>query len=353
MPHPCVTSRLVTQCRKKAKISSPRFACFGPLCMPKRRSSTHAEFDHQDMSVWSRVKKGRTSAAAAPGPLLPPTSPPAVAVAEAGHREDMRRISNKIEEIVGLIVDKTKEIGVVGRLIIAETNLAKQTELKAQQAELETQQAELETQQAELEAQQVPVTVLSDEMPSLESLVALFAPEIAFYNLDTSENAAVPSDFRFYRAERPAAKLILNALPLRIENKVISKLVYAPSGFGKTSTAFDVGREVFTMYCACTPIRVGEATHTKSGEECNTSFPLYRERVSLETGNMYVAGEISKHMATAVRLSASYIVSHVFILYVFLTVFPQATPYQFLRYQLSAVGASHVAAAFENWRKSH
>ena len=164
--------------------------------------------------------------------------------------------------------------------------------------------------------------------------------------LDPNENALVPDDFRFYRAERPAAKIILDGLPLRSSGKVSSKLVYVPSGFGKTSTGFAVGREVFAFYLACTPGRTGEATSTKSGEDFNTSFPNYMQRVDQELGQGFVSADTQKYTNIALRLSSAYILSHVFVLHLFLGTFPGATPYQFLRFQISAIGASLVAAVF-------
>ena len=137
---------------------------------------------------------------------------------------------------------------------------------------------------------------------------------------------------RFYPAHRPAAKKILEKLEILTDpNDVTEMMLIAVSGAGKTSTIFQVARDVFTIYIPCTPGAVYQQ-ETRHARDKSGSFVFLENAV-----NRTVPGKKSSEEKTAEakRLSIVFFVANLFSLFLFLKKFPSASPIQFLLFQLT------------------
>ena len=185
------------------------------------------------------------------------------------------------------------------------------------------------------------------DVPSIESMVAQFTPVFATYQLYVDANPLVPIDFRFYPAERPAARNVFELLPLRETETISTTLVIVPSGFGKTSAAFEVGRNFFTLYMLCTPSEMGEA-RPYSGNNYNSSFAdfLVALQQSLGAKPHNTVPQRTACTNEARNIASAYVSAHVFVLYLFMRTFPAATPYQFMRFQITELNPALICGVF-------
>jgi hypothetical protein len=189
--------------------------------------------------------------------------------------------------------------------------------------------------------------VLTDFPPSLEVLRAEFIPLLASVFLTSPAPKSVPTDMRFYPAHRPAAVEIVDRLPEKSTGSIDVMMLIAVSGSGKTSAIFSAGVQMFTMYMACTP-QMTEVLSGKTTEDYSTAFSTFEGAVdrALMSAEFRTDRGKQKNTQVAIRLAGLFIAAHLLTLYLFLAKFEDATPFQFLQYQLTALGQSFVAHVF-------
>ena len=124
---------------------------------------------------------------------------------------------------------------------------------------------------------------------------------------------------RFFPANRPAADTILAKLrKLTNVNHVTEMMLIAVSGAGKTSTIFQVARDIFTIYIPCTPNAVYEEQNGRLGRDNSGCFVLLENAVNKTVPKQESAFEKS---AEAKRLSTIFFVANLFSLFLFLKCF--------------------------------
>ena len=145
------------------------------------------------------------------------------------------------------------------------------------------------------------------------------------------------ADMRLFPRERPAAKMVGNLIE-EAKGQVGCYLFPAVSGSGKTSAVFELARKYFVLYFGC-PLRRTD------------SSPKPKSDVSILE---FLAREVKKRNKSedtdeARRICAALLVSHLYLLYHFLTLYPDGTPFQFLMCQLNTDhGLPVVKKAFES-----
>ena len=140
-------------------------------------------------------------------------------------------------------------------------------------------------------------------------------------------------DMRFHVADRPVAKKLLQAL--RSTRTSINRMLIAVSGAGKTSCMFQVAREVFMVYIPCT-----------TRQDANNFVMDARHR----TGSFVFLDDAVKQLkATTVDptvgaklKSMQFLVANFYVLWVFLTKYPGATPIQCLSFQMLVGGGRQI-----------
>ena len=153
-------------------------------------------------------------------------------------------------------------------------------------------------------------------------------------------------DMRLYPAERPAAQNILKELK-RVGRTVGKNMILAAvSGSGKTSVAFDLGGNLFTIYIVCMPAAPDiEKRHSKHDV---STFPSFENEVERRVADRTASRRQKTEEAR--RIATVFLASHLFALYHFLSLHPDGTPFQFLCFQLSRDGAAIVEKTFNNIR---
>ena len=226
-----------------------------------------------------------------------------------------------------------------------QVNIARTQAALAQREAILLNQARIKALEAK-----IAETVLRKDVPSLEELEAIHLPSFRF--IVVNDNVFPPlgpddaPDLRFLQACRPPAEKLatrLRTLPFSVCHR--EKWI-AVSGCGKTSAIFQVGREFYTMYIPCIPKALVDAnTQVRTLRETSGTFVILENAILQET-----ARNFRRHPNDdAKRLSAVFIVSHFFILLLFLTKFPTATPIEYLYFQLSeAVGQDCVKIIFDH-----
>ena len=120
----------------------------------------------------------------------------------------------------------------------------------------------------------------------------------------------------------------------------------AVSGSGKTSAIFQVGREFYTIYIPCIPKDFVHANNeTRTEREKSGTFVFLEQTIEQEKAKNFNRSSREK-TDEAKRISAVFIVSHFLV---FLTKFPNATPIEFLYFQLSKLaGQDCVKVIFDH-----
>jgi len=203
-----------------------------------------------------------------------------------------------------------------------------------------------------------------DVAPDLGSLMGELVPRIAELRRSTPQPEAVPDDMRFYPAPRPATAALLARIPARADTKPppsVTMLV-AVSGAGKTSSIFGAAAVVFTVYITCASWVVKDRLSLTVEEDYSTAFSKFRDVTSLRTRGVPRRGEraadeperaraLNENTLEGMRLSTAFVLAHLVTLLAFLRAFPDATPYQFIRFQCSADGQERIDAAFGKLEK--
>ena len=196
---------------------------------------------------------------------------------------------------------------------------------------------------------------LVNEPPSLDELYSIELPN-TFQLKDFDENQFPPigpdekPDLRFLSAKRPEAEKFSERLA-KLEPGVIARETWiAVSGSGKTSAIFEIARKFFTIYIPCIPEgAIKQEDKSRTEREKSGSFATLQQAVK---ESVYQLKDNSREKTDeAKRICAAFIVSHFFILLVFLRAFPTATPIQYLFFQLiKADGQDYVRLIFKNLR---
>jgi len=202
-----------------------------------------------------------------------------------------------------------------------------------------------------------------DVAPDLDSLVAELVPTIAKLKRSTPQPAAVPDDMRFYPAPRPATAELLARIPARADTEAPPSvtMLIAVSGAGKTSSIFGAAAVVFTVYITCSSWVVKDRL-SSSVEDYSTAFSKFRNVTSLRTRVVPRRGEraaddperdraLDQNTLEGMRLSSAFVLAHIVTLLAFLRAFPDATPFQFIRFQCSADGQERINDAFGKLEK--
>ena len=205
-----------------------------------------------------------------------------------------------------------------------------------------------------LEVQIAETVVLRNDPPELEDLEKIRLPSLEL--VVVSDSVFPPlgpdgaPDLRFLKAHRPPAEKLADKLRSLPFGSIHREIWIAVSGSGKTSAIFQVGREFYTIYIPCIPKSLVDAnTSTRIEREKSGTFVILENAILLETAKHFRHHSNREKTDNAKRLSAVFIVSHFFILLLFLTKFPTATPIEYLYFQLSkTIGQRCVNVIFTN-----
>jgi len=170
-----------------------------------------------------------------------------------------------------------------------------------------------------------------DTPPSLKELLSLEFPQLTLQKIKEDGTPPIGTDdevdMRFFPARRPAADAILKKLrKLTNVNNVTEIMLIAVSGAGKTSTIFQVARDIFTIYIPCTPNAVYEEQKGRLGRDNSGSFVLLENAVNKTVPKKESAFEKSDE---AIRLSTIFFVANLFGLFLFLKSFLPSHPFSF------------------------
>jgi len=191
---------------------------------------------------------------------------------------------------------------------------------------------------------------LTEEAPDLDSIMNELKTKWAFQLHPTMK--PVPNqlpigpggtvDMRFYPSLRLAASEIRKKLSEgKFNNRLFYFMLAAVSGSGKTSVAFDVATDIFTIYFLCIPANENPRTSFVDP----STFPVLNVEVA-DRVRQYTTKEGKTQEAK--RIATVLLVCHLLALHYFLSEYPEGTPYQFLMYQLSELGGwKFVLQAFE------
>jgi len=202
---------------------------------------------------------------------------------------------------------------------------------------------------------------LEDAAPDLGALVDELARPLADFKRNTLQPAAVPDDMRFYPAPRPATVELLARIPeWSVADAPLSvTMLVAVSGAGKTSSIFGAAAAVFTVYITCTAEVSIDRLSMGSENEYSTAFAgfssaveerifqidIARRGASAATDRQRVA-LLAANTREAKRLTFAFVLAHLVTLLAFLRAFPDATPYQFIRFQCGPDGQTAIRSAF-------
>ena len=132
-------------------------------------------------------------------------------------------------------------------------------------------------------------------------------------------------DMRLYPSRRPAAVQIRDEVISLEQGKLKYAMLAAVSGAGKTSVAFDLASQFFTIYFVCIPSN----ENPRSSKYDPSTFPILQEEVK----DCINSNKDKRGMTNEARRIATVLLTcHLFALYHFLDKFPAGTPYQFLMF---------------------
>ena len=193
-----------------------------------------------------------------------------------------------------------------------------------------------------------------EDCPDLESFQSDFINmHFALYPKKTLNANELPIgvddgkvDMRLFPAERPAARFVGDILRKNSFASRLYAMLAAVSGSGKTSVAFQLATELYTFYFVCAPSGLELPRASKHDP---STFPLLQEEAKNRVPTFPTKRERTEE---ARRIAMTLLVSHLYLLYHFLTKHPDGTPTQFLMCQLNLnQGPLIVSTAFEKLRK--
>ena len=286
-----------------------------------------------------------------------------IAKKEAEIAEKKEEIAEKKEEIAkkeAEIAEKEAEIAEKEAKIVkapGEKERLKRQALSAREQALAARREADLLRQARMKALEVKIAetvVLRNNPPSLEELEGIHLP--SFTSVKVNESAFPPlgpdnaPDLRFLQAHRPPAEKLVARLRTLPFTACHQEIWIAVSGCGKTSAIFQVGREFYTMYIPCIPKSLVNAnTPVRTEREKSGTFVILENAIIQETAKHFHHRSPRENTDDAKRLSAVFIVSHFFILLLFLTKFPNASPIEYLYFQLSKANRQYcVKVIFEH-----
>ena len=154
-------------------------------------------------------------------------------------------------------------------------------------------------------------------------------------------------NMRFLSVERPAAQHIKKGLRNLRDGIGLCNFAFGDlNGSGKTSAAFEVANEFFTLYFVCRPS--DECLFkTKVSKIDHSTFPILEEEVIKQASPIPTPVERTDE---ARRIASILLVSHLYLLYHFLWMNPKGTPAQFLMWQLGDKANALVEKTFAELR---